>query len=556
MKKWCAFECYLHSTELLCIRENLAQVSFQAFWQDVAQQSVEIKKQEYPVWALWEKNSYDFLVLLFAALNAGKEVLLPPHRITDLEKELAQQDIYFLSRQNLITAQDELVELKFDDTFLNQAKLYFYTSGSTGQPKRIPRTLKQLLNEVKGLNDSFELPSQVTAIATVSHQHIYGLLFKLLWPLASGRSFYEVQVAFPEDVITLQKKLSECGIQNYFIASPALLKRWTSDLKLQNCAKIYSSGGKLDADIRPFLNVSIAEIFGSSETGGIAYRHQDHDVWTPFTNVEIQAQTHDELAVKANHAFTEDWILTGDQVNLVAPNNLKSAFKLLGRLDRLVKLEEKRISLDAIEQKLMALPFIEQSHVLVLDQENRQRLASVTVLSAQGRMYLSQYGKAKLVAELKAALSDCLETIAIPKQWRFLTQLPQNAQSKLNKHYMKSLFNSLTMPVVLEKNVIENGHEYSLEFIPELECFKGHFPQKPIYPGVGQIAFIQHFSKENWADLQWCNGYEQLKFQDLIQPFMQVNLSLKRLDHKVSFELKTEDKILASGRLLFAVQSI
>lgn len=60
-----------------------------------------------------------------------------------------------------------------------------------------------------------------------------------------------------------------------------------------------------------------------------------------FANVEIQAQTHDELAVKANHAFTEDWILTGDQVDLVAPNSLKSAFKLLGRLDRLVKLEEK-----------------------------------------------------------------------------------------------------------------------------------------------------------------------------------------------------------------------
>ena len=92
-----------------------------------------------------------------------------------LEKELAEQQIYFL--KHLPSTVASTFELQFDAAFFNQAQLYFYTSGSTGQPKKIPRSLQQLFNEVCGLDASFDLPEQAIAIATVSHQHIYGLLF-------------------------------------------------------------------------------------------------------------------------------------------------------------------------------------------------------------------------------------------------------------------------------------------------------------------------------------------------------------------------------------------
>ncbi len=255
----CYFENYVNSPKLLCIKSDLSTVSFASFWQDVAEQQAQIEQLETETWALWEQDSYEFLVLLFAALNAKKQVLLPPNRISDLEKELAEQNIYFLTRQKL---QFEVSQnsLKFDQNFLEQSSVYFYTSGSTGQPKKIPRTLAQLFNEVAGLNESFELPEQAVAIATVSHQHIYGLLFKLLWPLASGRSFYQNQVAFPEDVVDVEKKIAHLNITNYVISSPALLKRWTTDVVLQECITVYSSGGKLDSGIRPFVNVPITEV--------------------------------------------------------------------------------------------------------------------------------------------------------------------------------------------------------------------------------------------------------------------------------------------------------
>ncbi len=189
----CHFQSHLHSLQPLCIQPDLSPVRFQDFWQDVIQQSQAIELLAQDSWALWEPDSYQFLVLLFAALLAKKQVLLPPHRVSDLEKELAEQNIYFLQRQPVLVPQNPNIELNLDDAFLNHAQIYFYTSGSTGQPKKIPRSLRQLLNEVQGLDASFQLPEQAIAIATVSHQHIYGLLFKLLWPLASGRCFYQAQ---------------------------------------------------------------------------------------------------------------------------------------------------------------------------------------------------------------------------------------------------------------------------------------------------------------------------------------------------------------------------
>lgn len=546
----CHFQKFIDSAHPLCINAALHLTSFTQFWQDVALQAAAIAQMENLTWALWEVDSYEFLVLLFAALLAEKQVLLPPNRVRELEQDFAAQRIYFLKRQDV----EKVVPLSLtlDDAFLEQAQLYFYTSGSTGEPKKIPRTLKQLLNEVQGLSQSFSFDEHAIAIATVSHQHIYGLLFKLLLPLATGRSFYSPQMAFPEDVVQAQKQLEMLRLSNYLISSPALLKRWTTDVVLQQCQMVFSSGGKLESGVRPFFNRPIIEVLGSSETGGIAHRAKDEDAWTAFSNVAIRIEDQ-QLMVKSNHAYEDDWITTGDGA---AWSDAKcQTFKLMGRTDRIIKLEEKRLSLDAIEQSIQALDAVQQCHALVLEHEHRQILGCIVVLKEDAREQLQQLGKSVFVGHLKQQLKDRLETIAIPRQWRFLSQLPQNSQSKLNKSYLQTLFKSMLQPVVLSQSQSSDDYILSLEFPPELACFKGHFPTQPIYPGVGQIGFLQHFAKSIWSDLNWCQGYEQLKFQNLIRPYAIVQLKLSRKEHKVSFELRDSEQILASGRLLFVLQT-
>lgn len=547
------------SANALCISSELTTISYADFWQDVAEQAAAIKGLSQETWALWEQDSYQFLLLFFAGLLANKKIILPPNRVRDLEQQLAQQQVYFLSRQpvaatvNVDESFAQLIRIQ-DDDFLNQAEIIFFTSGSTGEPKKIERTLKQLLNEVVGLASSFQFKQKSVAIATVSHQHIYGLLFKLLLPLATGRHFFNPQLAFPEDVIQAQQRLAQQGWSNYLISSPALLKRWTQDLVLQQCELVFSSGGKLDAGVRPHLNVPIVEVLGSSETGGIAHRQYDDAAWTAFNNVEIQIAANTQLMVRSNHAGESGWIITGDAAEWI--NIDHKQFKLLGRLDRIIKLEEKRLSLDAIEHSLNTLLEVEQSHTLLLEHQHRQILAAIVVLSAEAQQQLMTIGKAAFVKQLKQQLQYQLESIAIPRQWRFLSQIPQNTQSKRDKNYLKALFSPMLQPVVLSQWQQQDEQYFSLEFPTELECFKGHFPTQPIYPGVGQIGFIQQFAKNSWSDLQWCQGFEQLKFQNLIRPYAVVQLKLSRKLHKISFEITSEQQVLASGRLLFALEQV
>ena len=65
-----------------------------------------------------------------------------------------------------------------------------FTSGSTGDAKRVAKRLEQLFREVEGVDRALRaLPAVAQALnegrslavlATVTHQHIYGILFRLL----------------------------------------------------------------------------------------------------------------------------------------------------------------------------------------------------------------------------------------------------------------------------------------------------------------------------------------------------------------------------------------
>ncbi len=109
---------------------------------------------------------------------------------------------------------------------------------------------------------------------------------------------------------------------------------------------------------------------------------------------------------------------------------------------------------------------IQQCHVLIHEKEQRQILAVVAVLTEDARALLIEKGKAAFTAQLKKQLQQKLESIAIPRQWRFLTQMPQNAQSKLNQQYLKSLFQPMILPVVLTQQSQDTQISYALEFIP------------------------------------------------------------------------------------------
>src|SRR5471032_2031724 len=156
--------------------------------------------------------------------------------------------------------------------------LVVFTSGSTGAAQAIPKKLSQLASEVETLEVLFGAAAgDASVLATVSHQHIYGLLFKVLWPLSSGRAIHALSVSYPEE-LAAGMAAGPCVL----VASPAHLKRLPEHLDWRGAARmlraVFSSGGPLAAETAlaasGLLGKVPVEVYGSSETGGVAWRQR------------------------------------------------------------------------------------------------------------------------------------------------------------------------------------------------------------------------------------------------------------------------------------------
>ncbi len=89
--------------------------------------------------------------------------------------------------------------------------------------------------------------------------------------------------------------------------------------------------------------------------------------------------------------------------------------------------------------------------------------------------------------------------------------------------------------------------------IPEnLYYFQGHFPQAPILPGVAQLDWVMFYLNRYFAiDTTKLSSVDVLKFQHIIRPSYQIELSLNRLNNnKFEFSYHSEHGQHSSGRVV------
>lgn len=429
-------------------------------------------------------------------------------------------------------------------------RLVLFTSGSSGEPSAIGKTLRQLDNEVEALEAQFgaELGNAVVH-GTVSHQHIYGLLFRVLWPLSAGRSFASQRLAYPEQIAALDTT------SHGLIASPAHLKRLPDGLDWAPFARglraVFSSGGPLPVDaaldVMRRWNQAPIEVFGSTETGGIAWRRAGTSGcgWRALPGVEWRVQDN-ALEVRSPHLSDADWVATQDRAVAV-----DGGFELLGRADRILKLEERRISLTAVERRLQAAPGLADSRVVVLSGQ-RAVLAAVVVLDRSGRERLDAEGKRATTLRLRAWLADHVDPIALPRRWRFVDALPLDARGKTSERALVDLFRAaMPTPQWLASESNHAAIELSVE--AELVVFDGHFPTTPVLPGVALLDWVIRLARQAFAIEGPCLRMDALKFQHIVQPGAVLTLELDwKTDPRVlDFRYRSATSLHASGKLHF-----
>ena len=500
------------------------------------------------------EDAADLAIALFGAWRAGVSVLLPADLQAQTRQRWSQEVDLWLTDQPDDAQLHNFTQpgLAGAELDLDQCRLSLCTSGSSGEPKRIDKTLRQLANEVEALELLWGADLGVACIiGSVATQHIYGLLFRVLWPLCAGRPFVRRQLAFSEDLQRASREYPAFA----WVASPALLKRMGDNLDwpaLSAVRRVFSSGGALPPEAAQSLQQRLqqwpTEILGSSETGGIAWR-QGESLWQPFAGVELSQDSDGALLIASPYLPAGHVEHSADAARIAADGR----FELLGRLDRIVKLEEKRISLPMLEQALAAHDWVAEARLGVV-QENRASLGALLVLSESGLFALREHGRRGLTETLRKHLSQHCEALALPRRWRLLRQMPLNSQGKLAQADVEALLLAARpkAPEVLEQSASDGEWSLQLSVPPDLAYFSGHFPKAPVLPGVVQVEWALNLGRQLLNLDGAFAGMEVLKFQQLVRPGDEIQLHL-RFDAergKLYFTYRNDTATCSSGRIL------
>lgn len=510
--------------------------------------------------SLWVEDAFEFAAVLLGGWQAGAIAVLPtdtrPATLERLREEVdawvgaAPPDAAPLVACGGCPAPSAGGGFRALDPRAPAVTLF--TSGSSGLPVRLPKRLEQLSHEVRTLASTWDGLLQDRPVrSTVSHQHIYGLLHRVLWPLASGRPFDARRLTYPEDI--RDALTARPGV---LVSSPAHLKRLPSSFDWARArahlTALFSSGGPLPEeavrDCRILLGQVPFEVYGSSETGGIAWRQRSTDdaaPWSVFEDVEVRIEE-GVLWVRSPLLASDDWMATSDRAEL-----RPSGLVLLGRTDRLLKVEEKRISLTAVERALCAGGLLEEARVVPL-QGKRLALGAVCVVSQAGQALLRTDGKAALNQALRHSARTSVEALALPRRFRYVSSLPVNGQGKTTEAMLVALFDPRRAPAQLLE---QDTRRVRLQLEVRADCpfFEGHFPGEPILPGVTQLEWAIRLGREHFPIPPAFTGLEALKFQRIIQPDTSLDLTLEWAPEqaRLTFSLSSEAGVHASGRVLF-----
>ena len=392
-------------------------------------------------WALNLNDAFELTAALLGCWAAGRTaVVAPPTLLATLER--AALDGVIESAADETPAPNRIVWQVLKATreplraISGNVALALYTSGSTGAPKEAGRRLVDMEAEIGALEAVFgERLGRGRVFATVAHRHVYGLLFRILWPLLERRPFATFDCEYPEQL------LGAVGRGNVLVSSPAMLKRIGHlPAGAGHWRAVFSSGGVLPAaaasDVARVLGVEPAEVLGSTETSGVAWRTPSGAGFQVLPAVEVRTTADDLLEVRSPFAGVRGWQAMGDRVAFRADGR----FELLGRVDRVAKIEDKRVSLSEIENLLLEHEYVKDAAAVALENDARQYVGAVVELTPAGQQALAALGLRSVSTALRAALRGRIDAVALPRVFRFPTALPVDAQGKRQIAALVALF--------------------------------------------------------------------------------------------------------------------
>ncbi len=513
---------------------------------------------------VFDNDRYAFTAALLAVWATGRAVALPPNgRAQTIANLLERPEVGCLLHDTGAGGHlqvDRLLEAGSDAEPITSFSLptaiaaTVFTSGTTGDSEAWVKTADQILGEVTVLARTFEPAPGGRSVVTVPPSHLYGLLFGVLLPLCTGGAFLRETPLLPEAVasrVQAERADTLVSVPVHLRTAQTIAAEHFTSLR-----RVFSSTAPLDeGTARAFAtthDVPITEIFGSTETGGIAWRRRDRgDQWQPLSGVTVTLDEHGHLQVDSPFLPPDaerPWT-TSD----LAEAGPDGSFVHRGRADGVVKVGGRRVSLPHMQRWLLSQPG-------VLD-------AALTSVPAPGRgvrLLAAVVAPDRDEASLRAAMLENFGPSTVPRRLLMVASLPREASGKLPRRPLMAVFGlrpdgsppSLTLNV---SDPVTDPDDPSVVTctvgVPDdYVHFDGHFDTYPILAGVVQLhELLLPLITRVRPQLGPLRELLRVKFLGRIVPGDEITVTLRFADEHpdCDFELTKPGTRCSAGRLRF-----
>lgn len=294
--------------------------------------------------------------------------------LPDLEQEKKSEGLRteLSSTKSILASEDTTLQKTI---FPTQFRFSFLSSGSTKTPTPFLKTEKQIWGEVQVLQSLFpKLYSSELAVVGVPYCYIYGFLFGYMTQVVRRQNGFP-GIVKANDLSEIKRTLEKDVA--VFVTVPSQLEALVSLGVKASPQQIFTSGSFLSQQLRKKVvelwGSEIVEVYGSTETGGIAFRVTGlrtqqsmtplHDYFQIFPDVSVKTSEENLLEIRSpflseNLEITDEGFWISKDLGAIHENG---QLEIFGRVDRVIKRKGKRLSLVQLEeywQSIWGLEFV------------------------------------------------------------------------------------------------------------------------------------------------------------------------------------------------------
>lgn len=420
--------------------------------------------------ALLCPNTPSFPILLLGSLWAGKTVaILPTLAPAPLLKMMAAEvgaELVITSEEFVPRLMEVQVPCWIGETretlpaasvpmqpMAQETAVLLYTSGTTGRPKAVMLSERNLLDNATGSRDAIGFDENDVMLAILPLFHAYGLTVTILLPLTQGAALVIPDRFIPRAILQ--------NIEQYkvtaFVAVPGQYRVLVKEPVQVDASslRICIAGAErlpdqVAVEFKERFGCEILQGYGATEVSPVVSvnppeRNHIGSAGVALPNLKITIR--DEQYAVLPQGATGEVCVEGTAVMLGYFNDAESTGRkiqggvlhtgdkgyldpngylhLVGRADDLVKVSGEKVYPAEVETALETIDGVDEAAVLAFpDEKHGARLVA---------FIMPKPGVTLQDAAVRAACRERMENYKIPRQFNFIQHMPRTATGKTDK---------------------------------------------------------------------------------------------------------------------------